>query len=107
MNDWIFLKNQKMGLIWIQKKIIHIFQFYLLLYNLAEISAPTWQNLHMESTEYISFIAIVTSTSLFGMRKCTSFTDGNHITINILSSVLCQEEICAKQYMCTVLAIYK
>ena len=30
------------------------------------------------------------------MRKCTSFTNGNHITINSPATVLCQSEVCAK-----------
>ena len=47
----------------------------------------------MELAEVIQFIAVVTYTSLFGMWRCTSFTDDIQMSINITSSVLCHIEV--------------
>ena len=47
----------------------------------------------MKSTEIISFIAAVTSDSLFGIRKCTSLGDKKQLLLSILSSGLCQDEV--------------
>ena len=45
--------------------------------------------MHTEIDKDILIISVVTTTAVFGRRKCTGFIDGNHIKINILSSVLC------------------
>ena len=60
-------------------------------------NAPTWHNLHTEIAEGILIILFFFLTPLFNRWKCTNFTIfGNQITIDILSSVLCQVKACAK-----------
>ena len=49
----------------------------------------------MEIAKDIVIISVIILTSLFGRCKSMNFTDINCITIDILSSVLCQVEVCA------------
>ena len=47
------------------------------------------------TTETAMNIAVVTTTSLFGMQICRSFIDDTQMLINIGSPVLCQVKVCA------------
>ena len=77
---------------------INVLQCFLSGNNLicTRNSTPTWHNWHTEIAEDILIISVITLTPLFSRRKSTKFTDGNQITIDILSSVLCQIKVCAK-----------